>query len=144
MTFHDLKWPWKHAEGSLVSIFRLRVSSLLVNRCFSVSNGFLPKEAPFIFLPLAYNGEVAKLAWPCRSRISKFRDIYFIDTGTDINRWKFPGDRCSYDEHWNLFWGHLTWPGDLTLSDLGLKCLHVRKRCINSYTKRHRCVPQFF
>ena len=28
-------------------------------------------------------------------------------------------------------WGHLTWPGDLTLRDLGLKFLqHVRKRCM--------------
>ena len=27
----------------------------------SVLNGFRAKEAPFIFLPLTYNGEVAKL-----------------------------------------------------------------------------------
>ena len=28
-------------------------------------------------------------------------------------------------------WGHLTWPGDLTLRDLGLKfSQHVRKRCM--------------
>ena len=28
----------------------------------SVSHGFLSKDAPFIFLPLTYNGEVAKLS----------------------------------------------------------------------------------
>ena len=63
VTFHDLKRPWRHSEGSLVAILRLRVLSL--SECDpmfeSVSNGFLPKEAPFIFIPLTYNGEVAKL-----------------------------------------------------------------------------------
>ena len=88
ITFHDLKWPWRHGEGSLVAIFRLRVSSLPVTRCLrNVSNGFLPKEAPFIFLPLTYNGEVAKLTWPWVIDI-KIRDIHFIDTVTAINRWK--------------------------------------------------------
>ena len=51
----------------------------------SVSNGFLPKETPFIFLPLTYNGEVAKLTW-FGSHISQFRDIHFVNTGMDINR----------------------------------------------------------
>ena len=38
VAFHDQKWPWQHSEGSLVAIFRLRVSSLLVTWCLSVSN----------------------------------------------------------------------------------------------------------
>ena len=36
VTFHDLKWPWRHEEGSLVVIFRLRVSSLPLTRCLRV------------------------------------------------------------------------------------------------------------
>ena len=28
------------------------------------------------------------------SQISKFRDKHFVDTGTDINRWKFQGDQA--------------------------------------------------
>ena len=59
-----LKWHWRHGKGSQVAIFRLMVSSLPVTRCLNVSNGFLPKEPPFNFLPLTYNGEVAKLTWP--------------------------------------------------------------------------------
>ena len=35
-----------------------------------------------------------------------------------------------------LRWGHLTWPGDMTLSDLDLKfSQHVRKRCMNRCAK---------
>ena len=91
MTFHDLKWPWRHGEGSLVAIFRLRVSSLPVTRCLSVSNGFLPKEAPFIFLPWLIMKRSQN--WPdLGSWISTFRDIHFIDTGTDINCSMFEGD----------------------------------------------------
>ena len=36
VTFHDMKWPWRHDEGSLVAIFRLKVSSLPVTRCLRV------------------------------------------------------------------------------------------------------------
>ena len=64
VTFHDLKWSWRHDEGSLVSIFRIRVWSLPVTRCLSVSSGFLPKEALFVSIPLTYNGEVVILIWP--------------------------------------------------------------------------------
>ena len=57
------------------------------------------------------------------SPISKFQDIYFIDTGTDINRWTFQGDWAfgvaiksiqtlsevrSLDVTW---WPDLEWPG---------------------------------
>ena len=85
----------------------------------SSSNGFRPKEAPFIFLPLTYNGEITKLTWPWVTDIKIPR---FLDTATDINCWKFQGDR-SLGYPWRAFklvlrWGHLTWPGDLTLSDL--------------------------
>ena len=62
--------------------------------------------------------------WPdLRSPISKFRDTSFIDTGTNINRWKFQGNRSggvalpniqtfyevrSLDVTW---WPDLAWPG---------------------------------
>ena len=36
MTFHELKWSWRHEERSLVAIFRFRVSILPVNRCLRV------------------------------------------------------------------------------------------------------------
>ena len=36
VTFHDLKWPWRHDEGSSVAIFRLRVSVLPLTRCSRV------------------------------------------------------------------------------------------------------------
>ena len=66
--------------------FRLRVSNLPVTRClrvFRLSNGFRPKKAPFIFLTLTYNGEVAKLTWPYvtdiknpRQKIHRYRYRY--------------------------------------------------------------------
>ena len=79
VTFHDLKWSrWHEGRGSLVAIFRFRVSSLPVTRCVSVSNGFRPKEAPFNFPYLLIMERSQN--WPGRgSPISTFRDIYFID-----------------------------------------------------------------
>ena len=76
-------------------------------------------------------------SWPdLGSPTLKFRDMHFIDTVTDLNRRKFQDDR-SFDVAMTciqtfLMWDHLTWPGDLTLSDLGLKFSRcVRKRCLN-------------
>ena len=107
----------------------------------STSNGFCPKEEPIsIFSHLLIMERSQN--WPdVRSPISFFRNIRSIHTGTDINRWKFQGDRsfgvamtniqnlsevrsldvtCSY----------------LTMSDLGPKFSQsVRKRCMNSCAK---------
>ena len=63
VTFHDLKWPWRYEEGSLVTILWFRVSSLPMHRCLRVFRVVFVKKAPFNFLPLTYNGEVAKLTW---------------------------------------------------------------------------------
>ena len=58
----------------------------------SVQSDFRPKEAPFNVLPLTCNGEVSN--WPdVMSLILKFRDIRVIDTGMDIHRSKFQGNR---------------------------------------------------
>ena len=93
----------------------------------SVSNGFVPKEEPFIFLPLTLVMTLVmerSQIWPdLGSRISNFRDISFIDTGTNINRWKFQCDQAigvamtniqtflevrSLDVVW---WPDCEWPG---------------------------------
>ena len=120
--FHCLKWPWRHSEGSLVAIFQLRVSRLPVTRCLRVLRMFFfqKKHLSFFFPWL-----IIKRSQNCpdlRSPISKFRDICFIDTGTDINRWKFQGNRSvgvaltgiqtfyevrSLDVTW---WPDLAWP----------------------------------
>ena len=129
VTFHDLRWPQRHEEGSLAASFRFRVSSL---PCYpmleSVKNGIRPKEVPFIFLSLTCNGKVAN--WlDLRSHISKFQDKHFMDTVSRINLWTLRVSRRlfsrrSYDEHSYCFlrWGHLTtwwldleWPGSKLL-----------------------------
>ena len=100
VTYHDLKWPRRHEEGSLVAIFWFRVSILTVNGCLKGFQMIYVQKGAFQYSPiaLAYNGEVAKLTWPWV---------------TDI---KIPS---RYDEHSNFFWGEVTWrPGDLTLIDL--------------------------
>ena len=143
VTFHELKWLWWHGEGSLVAIFRLRASTVkstcnpMLER---VSNDFRPKETPFVF-PHWLIMERSR-NWPdLRSPISKFGDKHFIDTVTDINRWQFQGDRSfgvamMSIQTFFLRWGNLAWPGDLTLSDLGLKfSQHVRKICMNRFAK---------
>ena len=68
---------------------------------------------------------------------SIFRDEHFIDTVTDFNSWKFQGARSlgvamASIQTFFLRWGDWTWPGDMTLCDLGLIFQqYVRKRCMN-------------
>ena len=129
MTFHDLKWPWRLDEGSPVTIFRLRVSILPVTRCFRVfwmvfmQKRRLSFSSHWLIMERSQN-------WPdLRSPISKFRDMRFIDTGTDINRWTFQGDRSFGVAMTNI-------QTCLTLSDLGPKFSQsMQKRCMNSCTK---------
>ena len=138
MTFHDLKWPWRHDEGSPVTIFRLRMSILPVTRCLRVLWMVFVQKRPFIFLPLTYNGEVAKLT-DLRSPISKFRDIRFIDTGTNINGWKLQGDRSfgvamaniqSFSEV--VIWRDLvTWPWVIWVQNFHKVC----RKDVWSFTK---------
>ena len=110
VTFHDLKWPWRHDEGSPVTIFRLRVSILPVTRCWRVFWMVFVQTRSLSFFSHWLIMERSQ-NWPdLRSPISKFRDIRFIDTGTDINRWKFQSVTwCSYDENSKFFWGEVTW-----------------------------------
>ena len=85
--------------------------------------------------------------WPdLGSRISKFRDIHLIDTGTGVNRWKFQGYRSFGVAVTNIQsfsrWSHLTWPAGLTFSELGLKfSQHLRKRGTKRCAKNLRGYP---
>ena len=106
ITFHDLKWPWRHGEGSLVAIFRLRVSlgaeyppcvtlpniwtwSLAVTRCLRMFPMVFFQKRRLSFFPHWLIMERSQ-NWPdLWSSISKFWDIHFIDTVTAINHWKF-------------------------------------------------------
>ena len=150
MTVHDLKWPWRHDEGSPVTIFRLRMSILPVTRCLRVFwMVFVQKRrlsffSPWLIMERSQN-------WPdLRSPISKFRDIRFIDTGTDINRWKFQGNRLfgvamtnirSFSEVRSLdvtWWPDHEWPG----SEIFTKC--AEKMYEQLCQKRRRSAPPFF
>ena len=124
VTFHDLKWPWPCGEGPLVAIFRLRVSSLPVTRCLRVFRMVFFQKRHLSFFSHWLIME-RSLNWPnIGTRISKFQDIHFIDTGTDINHplkvSTCSGIRCSYDEHQTFseamtldvtWWPDLWWPG---------------------------------
>ena len=59
--FMTLKCPWRHDEGSLIAIIRLRMSSLHVTRCLEVFRCFSSKRGAFQLLPLTYNGEDRKI-----------------------------------------------------------------------------------
>ena len=85
-----------------------------------------------------------------RSPISKFWDVHFIIQLLISIVESFRPIVCTVSIDMTniltffLRWDHFTWPGDLTLSDLGLKCSHVSK----TYTygqvcqkRRHSAVP---
>ena len=89
VTFHDLKWPCRHQERSLVAIFRFRVSSLPVTRCLRVFQIVFVQKRRLSILSHLLIMDRSQI-WPdLGSPISKFRDIGTLATGTDINLWKF-------------------------------------------------------
>ena len=78
VTFHDLKWPWWHDEGSSVALFRLRVSSLPPTRCLRVFWMDFVQKRRFSFLSRWLIMERLQ-NWPeLRSPISNFRDKRFF------------------------------------------------------------------
>ena len=94
VTFHDLKWPWWRRGVIGHNISTQGVNSTSNPMFESVLNVFCSKEAHFIFLLLTYIIMERSQNWPdLRSPISKFWDIYFIDTVACSNRWKFQGNR---------------------------------------------------
>ena len=111
MSFYDLKWPWRHGRGSLVAIFRLWLTILPVSWCLKGFEWFSTKRDAFHFFSHWFTMDRSQY-WPdLGSPISKFRCIHFIDFITDINRWKFKGDR-SFDiamlSFQTFFWGKIT------------------------------------
>ena len=93
-TAGDLSWPevtLGDEDGSLAAIIQFRVSNLPVTRCLIVFRMvFVQKRRLSIFsnwllMERLQNGP------DLGSPISKFRDKHFIDTVTDINRWKLSG-----------------------------------------------------
>ena len=84
-----------------------------------------------------------------RSPKSRFRDIRFICTNALINSWKFyiANLKNVVTRQCLIFlrYDHLTWSGDLTWDDLGLKFSgRVRNWCIKGMQKKRlRCAPPF-
>ena len=82
--------------------------------------------------------------WPdLRSPKSKLQDINFVGTGALINSWKFYIDPLKLQPRRNrkYFWtlGHLTWPGEMTWDDLGLKFSgKVREGCMKKSLEKNQ------
>ena len=76
VTLHDLKWPLRHDERSLVAIFQFGVSSLPANRYLRVFRMVFVQKIPFYCLPLTHNGEVAKSTWLWVTDIKIQKNIY--------------------------------------------------------------------
>ena len=148
VTFHNLKWPWQHGERSLAAIFWLRVSGLPATQRLRVFLMFFPKKhlsffSHWLIMERSQN-------WPdLESRISKFWDIHFIDTGTDINCWKFQGDQAfsvAMRSIQTFFWGEVSWHDLVTWPwVLGLKFYNMcGKDYEQLYQKQQHCAPPFF
>ena len=121
LTFLDPKWPRRHEEESLVAIFRLRVSNILVTRCLRMFRMVFVQSSRLTIFSDWHIMERSQNWLDLRSPISKFRDKYFIDTVTDINLWKCDqsfgvamtsiptfSEVRSLDVTW---WPDLEWPG---------------------------------
>ena len=86
----------------------------------SVKNGFRPKQAPFNFLRLTYNGEVTKLNWPKVTDIKILRLTFcrYLLLLVGIKPWKMQGNRSVGVATLSIYflWGEvtcrdlLTWP----------------------------------
>ena len=122
MPFHDLKLPatW----GVTGCNFPIQGAKSTCNPMFECFEWLHPKESPFNFLPLTYNGDCRiDLALGHRCQNSKISILSIVLELRDINRWKFQGDRSvgvlmtsiqpfsvvrSFDVTW---WPDLEWPG---------------------------------
>ena len=132
VTFHDLKWPWRHGKGSLVAIFWFSVSILLVTWCLRVFRMIFVQTRRLSVLSHwhnEHNGRKIDLTLGYL-HISKLWDRHVIGSVTDINRWKLQGDWSfgvamtsikicyevrSLDVTW---WPDLEWSG----SEIFIKC----------------------
>ena len=90
VTFHDLMWPQEHEKGSLVTVFRFRVSNLSVARYLSVSNIPLPtldlsETKNWVLLG---TGRTRPRIWICLLLHSSRRPILSIFLSANCNRAK--------------------------------------------------------
>ena len=113
VTFHDLKWPWWHDEGSPVTKFLLRMSIIPVTRCLRVFwMVFVQKRRLSFFSHWLIIREVAKLTWPLVTDI-KILIYTFYRYGYEYQSLKLSRRSviwCSYDEHSKFFfWSEVTW-----------------------------------
>ena len=115
---HSLKWHWRLEKGSLVEIFRFRMSSLHVTRCLSVfQKVFVQKMclSTFSHWLIIDRSQI----WPdIRSHTFKFRDKYFI---------------------FMIWWPGLEWPGSGCGSEIFTEPTSVsRGRRTKCWTNQHR------
>ena len=115
-TAGDLSWPemtlatWRGVTSH--NLPTQGVNSTYNTMFESVSIGFRPKETPFIFFHGLIITERSQNSPDHGSPISKFRDIHFVDTITDINRWKISIADRSFGvalTSIQTFWGEVTW-----------------------------------
>ena len=96
-TAGELSWPemtlatWRGGMGRNIATKGFKSNCNLMFE--SVSNGFHPKQAPFIFLHYR-NGEVAKLTWPWVTYIKISRYIFYR-YWYGYPSWKFQGE-CAF------------------------------------------------
>ena len=105
---------------------------------------FSSKRDSFHFYPFDLgipNGEDTTLTWPYVTDIQisryTFHRYRYGYQSLKIARWSVI--QCSYDEHRNF--SEVRSLG-VTLSDLGLKFSHVRKRCINRFAENGGALRQ--
>ena len=148
MTFHNLKLTLGSWGGVTGSNYPIQGVDSTCNPMFwECLEWVSSKTGAFNFLPLTYNGEVTKLTWRHRYQNS---EIYLLETlllvliaesfkaiVQSVQLWR----ACKIF----MWWGHLTWPGDLILRDLGLKfSQHMRKRCMIKFPKNGGVVRRRF
>ena len=94
---------------------RLECSSKICACLFKLFAMVFMRNSELKFIPLGRSQN-----WPDhRSPISKFWEILFERPVALINRWGFQSDRLGHVFEFFRSSGHWTWPGDLTLGDLG-------------------------
>ena len=101
VNFYALKRPWRHDEGSLVAIFRLRVLSLPVARCSRVfrvvfvQKRRLPFFSNWLIMERSQNwpdlGSQIQILWQ-----TFYRHCYGYQW-LKVSMWSV--NRCSYDEY---------------------------------------------
>ena len=145
VTYHYLKWPWRHDEGSLVVIFWFRVSILPITQCLRVLRMVFFQKRCLLFFSHWLKMDRAKLTWPWVTDIQIPRNAFYRYwhwyQSLKGSRWS--DIRCSLDKHSNFFlrWGDLTWPD---LDRPGSEIFTCAKKMYKRYTKNSSAVRRLF